>query len=137
MQMMLNELGRLMGYHSKIDYKIDGDNKLDVAWFRDDTYNSPLRYAFEVHHSGSIDSAKTNLEAALSKWDNAQGILVVLNKAEENKVRKTVELMPYYIRKRTTVITECEKLNEVIKQVKKINRTLEEAGLRFNFISLW
>jgi len=133
-QMILNELGRLLGYHSRLNYRIDGDNRIDVAWFRDDTNNSPLKYAFEVHLGGSIDSAKTNLETALSRWDNARAILVVLNDEEVNKAEKTIELIPPFIRKRITIIKEPEKLDNLLQQVKKLNHTLEELGFKYNFL---
>ena len=76
-QMMLVEIGRMLGRHAEIEFEY-----YDVVW-RDSPASPRLSHVFEVQVAGSVDSALTRLKHAY----DAQRSLLFLVVADERSAR--------------------------------------------------
>ena len=87
------ELGVALGYESEKEYTIAKGARVDAIWNMDLGLLGKIKYVFEVHKSGSIDSLITNLLKA-KRDPNVNKLVVVADANNLDKVQREVAALP-------------------------------------------
>lgn len=119
----LLEIGRLRGFITQGEQRIDGD-RLDVVWKR--VERSVPTYAFEVQIGGDVVHALGKLKHAFDLW-NSKIFLVV----DQESVPKVEELLGgtfHEIQPHLKVI-RLDKLEQLLEALDKVHRLMKELGL--------
>jgi len=84
------KLGASLGYMSEAEYPIAKGARIDAIWIINLEFLGEIKYAFEVHKSGSIDSLILNLQKA--KRDPSVNKLVVVSDTNNlEKIKREVD----------------------------------------------
>lgn len=92
------EIGEFLGFESNVEVNIAAGAKVEAVWQASIGNIGRVIYVFEVQTSGSIDSLVLNLMKA--KTNKAvQGIVVVTDEAQIEKIKKKLLLCLKYVTK--------------------------------------
>ena len=123
----LVELGAGLGFEVESERTVSTGARVDVVWRAKIGNLGVIKYVFEVHKSGSIDSAILNLMKA-KKDQSVQKIVIVSNKDGLDKFKKETEDLPEDFRKTISYLTVGDVL-EASNLMQKINNILSKLEL--------
>ena len=100
----LVELGAGLGFEVESERTVSTGARVDVVWRAKIGNLGVIKYVFEVHKSGSIDSAILNLMKA-KKDQSVQKIVIVSNKDGLDNFKRETEDLPEDFRKNISYLT--------------------------------
>ncbi|MEM3066314.1 MAG: hypothetical protein QXI81_03170 [Nitrososphaerota archaeon] len=121
---MLLNIGRGLGFDALREVTLAAGARVDVVWLAKIGNLGELRYVFEVHMKGSIDSLLLNLMRA-SQDSTVQKVVAVANEEELEKIRKEASTLKMLSDKLVFWnIREVIKVNELIEELMGIIQML-------------
>ncbi|WGI17951.1 hypothetical protein [Methanonatronarchaeum sp. AMET-Sl] len=124
----LQEIGDGLGFDVDIEYHAAPGARIDVKWSTKIANLGRIAYAFEVHKSGSRDSAILNLQKAKNADPTLQKLILVSNQQELEKLKKEIEAVGGELNKFTSYM----KVQEVIQaseNLHNLKQILQKSGL--------
>ncbi len=120
---LLLEIGRMQGYISEEEYRLDGE-RLDTVWKK--VEKSVPKYAFEVQIGGDIYHALGKLKHASDIW-NSQIYLVI----DQESIPKVTELLSGTFHEIAGMlkVLQLERIAELGKSLSHVHKLIEEFGL--------
>lgn len=123
----LVELGAGLGFEVESERTVSTGARVDAVWRAKIGNLGVIKYVFEVHKSGSIDSAILNLMKA-KKDQSVQKIIIVSNTDGLDKFKKEIEDLSEDFRRNITYLT-VEDVLEASNLMQKINNILAKLEL--------
>lgn len=114
---MLLSIGRGLGFDALREVSLAAGARVDVVWLAKIGNLGELRYVFEVHVKGSIDSLLLNLMKA-SQDPAVQKVIAVADKEELEKIRRESSALKMLSDKLVYWdVMEVERVNELIEEL--------------------
>lgn len=121
---MLLNIGRGLGFDALSEVTLAAGTRVDVVWLAKIGNLGELRYVFEVHMKGSIDSLLLNLMKA-SQDPTVQKVVAVTSEEELEKIRKEVSTLRMLSDRLVFWnIKEVIKVNELVEELMGIMQKL-------------
>ena len=119
-QLMLVEVGRVLGHHAEAEY-----DYYDVVW-RDSEDSPRLSHVFEVQRRGNVDAALAKLKRAYDA-QRTRPFLVVASERDTNRAERQLSLArtgPFHEIGRVTTILSFEQLRSLHRALTSVGETL-------------
>jgi len=124
----LQEIGDGLGFDVDSEYHAAPGARIDVRWSTKVANLGRIAYAFEVHKSGSRDSAILNLQKAKNADPSLQKLVLVSNEEELDKLKKEIEAVGGELSKFVSYM-KVEKVIEVSENLLNLKEILQNVGL--------
>jgi len=122
---IIERIGNILGFDTETEVNIAPGARVDVIWKAKIGNLGQVKYVFEVHKSGSIDSLILNLQKALND-PHVQKVIAVSNSQNSKQIEKECEGLPEQFRKVlklwdvTDVLKTAESLEDAISRIRKL-----------------
>jgi len=124
----LQEVGDGLGFDVDSEYHAAPGARIDVRWSTKVANLGRIAYAFEVHKSGSRDSAILNLQKAKNADPSLQKLVLVSNEEELDTLKEEIEAVGGELSKFVSYM-EVEKVIEVSENLLNLKEILQNVGL--------
>ncbi|MGQ9845267.1 MAG: hypothetical protein ACUVQN_03520 [Caldisericia bacterium] len=120
------EIGNFLGFETSIEKLISTGARIDVIWEAKIANLGLVRYVFEVHKKGSIDSLILNLQKALNN-PTVQKLIVATTTEQIEIIKQEIKNLPENFRKSLTfwsfedIIETYDSLSKAIENIKKLS----------------
>ncbi|MEM0506985.1 MAG: hypothetical protein QXW58_07000 [Thermosphaera sp.] len=118
----LVEIGNSLGFEAEEEVLISSGARVDVVWRANIGVLSSVEFVFEVHKSGSLDSAVLNLLRAKGR-PTVQRLIIVSNTKGINVFKKEISSLPEEFRKIVAYL-EAKEVLEASSLIRRINEIL-------------
>jgi hypothetical protein len=122
---LIERIGNILGFDTEIEVNIAPGARIDVIWKAKIGNLGQVKYVFEVHRSGSIDSLILNLQKVLND-PHVQKVIAVSDSHNLKQIEKECEGLPEQFRKVlklwdvTDVLKTAESLEDAISRIRKL-----------------
>ena len=126
---MIKDIGEWLGFSAETEFQLERGARIDVVWVARIANLGSIKYAFEVHKRGSIDSLILNLQKASSKPD-IQRVIAVSTSKELSRIEEEVKNLSDSFKRKllrwnvVDVMKMHENLMEVIKGLRDLGLIL-------------
>lgn len=127
-QTMLEEVGQGLGFDVQTEYQLAAGARIDVRWKSRVANLGTISYFFEVHDSGSRDSAIMNLRKAETNADGVQRLAVVSEPKKLDKFRADIDAFSADFAESVSYLPT-QKVVELTELVDELQTQLQEVGL--------
>jgi hypothetical protein len=127
-QTMLEQIGQGLGFDVQTEYQLAAGARIDVRWKSRVANLGTISYFFEVHDSGSRDSAILNLRKAETNAEGVQRVAVVSEPDKLDKFRADIDAFSADFAESVSYLPT-EKVIELNDLVDELQTELQEVGL--------
>lgn len=127
-QTMLEHIGQGLGFDVDTEYGLAAGAHIDVRWKSRVANLGTISYFFEVHHSGSRDSAIMNLKKAETNADGVQRLVLVSDPDQLDKFRADIGAFSADFADSVSYLP-FDKVAELDELVDELQTELQEVGL--------
>lgn len=122
------QLGDSLGFDFQKEYTVASGCRIDAIWRSRIANLGMITYAFEVHKSGSRDSAILNLQRIFNADPTIQKVVLVSTDDELGKFKEEISTLPEDFRNSVGYF-RVKDLEEALLHQEYLKRTLETVGL--------
>lgn len=123
----IGEIGSGLGFESDLEKAVAGGARVDVVWTANIGNLGIVRYVFEVHKAGSIDSLVLNLQKA-KRNPTVQKVIAVSDGTSLEKIKKEVAGLNEEFRK-SLVFWDVSEVYSVHQHLSEVVKSIEKLGL--------
>jgi hypothetical protein len=127
-QTMLERIGQGLGFDVQTEYQLAAGARIDVRWKSRVANLGTISYFFEVHHSGSRDSAILNLKKAENNADGVQRLAIVSDPEQLEDFQDNIEAFSADFGDSVVLISN-EDVVELDGTVDELQTQLKDVGL--------
>jgi hypothetical protein len=120
---LIAQIGTSLGFDTDLEVKIAHGAKVDVVWRARIANLGIVKYVFEVHRSGSIDSLLLNLQKARSAH-SVQKVIAVSDEEQLEQIRRECEGLPEEFRRALRFWP----VSDVVQTADLLQRVMESIG---------
>jgi hypothetical protein len=127
-QTMLERIGQGLGFDVQTEYQLAAGARIDVRWKSRVANLGTISYFFEVHHSGSRDSAILNLKKAENNADGVQRLAIVSDPEQLEDFQENIDAFSADFGESVALISN-EDVVELDETVDELQTQLKDVGL--------
>lgn len=127
-QTMLERIGQGLGFDVQTEYQLAAGARIDVRWKSRVANLGTISYFFEVHHSGSRDSAILNLKKAETNANGVQRLAIVSDPEQLEDFQENIDAFSADFGKSVALISNKDVV-ELDETVDELQTQLKEVGL--------